>query len=486
MKTVFYSSSFFLDEVIDLVFVTSLAEMPRKRKRAGSFCTPTASGRLSAEACAIPPVDVVIDGSQGEGGGQMVRMSLALSSILDRSVRIHKIRNGRSQPGLQAQHTAGANLVARVAQADIHGALVRSTSLTMSMPAVQRRDIGDGCYECVINTAGATSLVLQAVLPAALRFLPDRSAGSEKGLYECPTLRITGGTTALFAPLSDYVECVLIPNLRLFGIGLDYRVEKHGFFPRGGGLCAVRLDKSRCSTSNQPSETSVPPQTLVACDVTRRGNITSIEGVVLISGPQYEHLDLGEHMRRKAVRVLRSFTESEEGYPSVTDSDIVVRVLSGREMTGKNVSMTLYAKTEAHTVIGSSAIWSERDAVRIADEIGCRSKAMSSDELWQHTAAHVGTTVAKKLCTTLQTGAVIDAHMADQLCAFMAMATGTSRLLVPEPTQHVLSVVDVAQQFGLVVNLEEVAGSSNRILTCDGVGVRLAGSGATAQHNEDA
>lgn len=455
-----------------------LGNMPRKRKRDWNSRHPKNKSNNETQApdeAMPPPADVVIDGSLGEGGGQIIRLALALSSILDRSVRIDKIRYNRSKPGLRAQHANGAQLVGRIAQAECHGATIGSSSLTLAPPTCSSRDAHVALpVQCVVGTAGAITLVLQAALPCALRLLPSSPGEHEQQVEnQLSTLQITGGTTVPFAPASEYIRAVLVPNLNLFGVSLKYIVQKHGFFPEGNGVCSVRFDKSQCRSVEDASN-GTTARILQSCDITQRGDIIAIEGVVLISGLKYQNEDLGTCMQIEATRVLKRFANNREGYPQVTDTSLRIETLSGTESRGGIVSLTLYAKTAAGTVLGSSAIWLQGESNKIAKSLGVDiSKMNHSAKAWPQTAGYVAQVAADQLCADMETGAVVDRHMADQLCIFMAMAGGTSRLLIPEPTQHVLSVVDVCKQFGVNIQLGDVPNSSNRILTCEGVGVHL-------------
>lgn len=432
--------------------------MPRKRKRPQK---PTPS----AIPAALPDItpDIIIDGSQGEGGGQIVRTALSLSSIFKRSLKLHKIRAGRTVPGLQAQHITSAQTVALIANARIHAASHRSSALFL-----QRGVQGDvnGTIDAFVPTAGAASLVLQACLPPALVFLKP----SERVLV------IGGGTTALFAPPSDYVCHVLVPNLRLFGIEMNVTVERHGFFPRGGGKFVVGLDKSRCERVEDTKAF-----VLKSCELLQRGNIVRVRGVVLMSCAKEYATQLAECVRHAALNALRKYTRTQaEGYPDITEDHISINEVSNSDTMDECISITLYAQTEAGTVLGASAIWSHRDSRKVAQRMSLqppRKNASTEEKIafCVATAAQAGTEAAEELLDVFKSGAVVDSHMADQLCVFMAMAKGTSRLLVPEPTLHLTSVVDVIKAFGVNVEIEDVEGSNNRIVVCEGKAVSLRG-----------
>jgi RNA 3'-terminal phosphate cyclase len=126
-------------------------------------------------------VDVIIDGSRGEGGGQILRASLALSVLTDKSVRVHNIRALRPKPGLAAQHLAGALAVQAVTQGNMEGAALLSTSICLSPGATNRREWHQDLPLCLdfVKTAGSTALVLQAVLPCLLRYAVSSCIGAQ-------------------------------------------------------------------------------------------------------------------------------------------------------------------------------------------------------------------------------------------------------------------------------------------------------------------
>lgn len=171
---------------------------------------------------------ITIDGSTGEGGGQMLRSSLALSILSKQPVRLQNIRARRSKPGLQAQHLASVHAAASISQAEITGDKLGSQSISF-IPG----DTHAGEYFFKIGTAGATVLVLQTVyLPLLLR---GKSPSS---------IRIEGGTHALAAPSAEYVIHTWQPYLQAFGADVQVELVQPGFFPKGGGLLQCSITPS--------------------------------------------------------------------------------------------------------------------------------------------------------------------------------------------------------------------------------------------------
>ncbi len=165
-----------------------------------------------------------IDGTTGEGGGQVLRTALGLSVVTQTPFVIDKIRAGRKKPGLQRQHLTAVLAASRVGCAHTEGAEIGSTSLTFTPSTCTA-----GTYEFAINSAGSTTLVLQTVLPALW-------AASESS-----TVTITGGTHNPMAPPFDFLKKTFAPLMHRMGAGLELQLDRHGFYPAGGGKIRARI-----------------------------------------------------------------------------------------------------------------------------------------------------------------------------------------------------------------------------------------------------
>ncbi|MDY6953002.1 MAG: RNA 3'-terminal phosphate cyclase [Thermodesulfobacteriota bacterium] len=161
---------------------------------------------------------LVIDGRSGEGGGQVVRTALALAAILQGPVRIKNIRGGRSKQGLRPQHLMAVKALALVASAHVEGAALGSKDLYFE----PGRPKG-GTYTFPVGTAGSTSLVLQAILPAL--FFANVSS----------QVTITGGTHVPWSPCFHYLKDVFAPALEEMGGLLALEIGHWGWYPKGGG-----------------------------------------------------------------------------------------------------------------------------------------------------------------------------------------------------------------------------------------------------------
>jgi len=167
-----------------------------------------------------------IDGSAGEGGGQVLRSSLTLSLLTGKPFRLYNIRARRSKPGLQPQHLTSVRAAATVGQAQVRGASLGSSDITFEPGCVT-----GGTYRFDIGTAGATGLVLQTLcLPLALRSANTPSQ-----------LTLIGGTHVLASPCFHFLDVTWRGYLTLLGIQISLRMLRPGFYPRGGGHVEVHI-----------------------------------------------------------------------------------------------------------------------------------------------------------------------------------------------------------------------------------------------------
>ena len=169
-----------------------------------------------------------IDGSIGEGGGQVLRSALSLSCVLQKSVRITNIRAGRSKPGLAAQHLAVCNLLSEICGAKMEGATLGSTELEF-LPG----KISGGSYKFDIGTAGSCTLLLQAALPVLAHAAHPSS------------LEIKGGTHVSHSPTLEYFSEVFLPAARKFGVRASAEMKRAGFYPKGGGIVELVVEPSQ-------------------------------------------------------------------------------------------------------------------------------------------------------------------------------------------------------------------------------------------------
>lgn len=192
-----------------------------------------------------------IDGSYGEGGGQLLRTSVALSAITGEPLQLRNIRAKRANPGLAPQHLTAVQAVAALCGAEVEGLAVKSTELIFWPEALRA-----GEFDFDIGTAGSITLVLQAALPVAIH-----CGGKVR-------MTITGGTDVHAAPSLDYFRHVLLPLLSGMGVRAKIDVSRRGYYPVGGGRVSVEVEPSA----------SLSPLTLG-----HSGSLTGIGGLVHVS-----------------------------------------------------------------------------------------------------------------------------------------------------------------------------------------------------------
>ena len=168
---------------------------------------------------------IEIDGSLGEGGGQVLRSALTLSMVTGQPFRITQIRARRAKPGLMRQHLVAVQAAAAISAAHAEGAEVGSQDL-LFVPG----SVTGGEYNFAIGTAGSCTLVLQTILPALL-FAKTAS-----------TVRISGGTHNPMAPPAPFIARAYCTMLRKMGAAVEFDVERVGFYPAGGGVLVARIE----------------------------------------------------------------------------------------------------------------------------------------------------------------------------------------------------------------------------------------------------
>jgi len=334
-----------------------------------------------------------LDGSYGEGGGQVLRTSLALSAITGQPVRLEKIRAGRRKPGLKPQHLASVRAAAKVCDAELEGARLDSQELTFvprSAPTAGQYTFDVAQY-AKGGSAGAVTLILQTILlPLALA----------EGISQV-TLR--GGTHVAWSPPFDYVKRVYLPTLVRMGIKAKVNIERWGWYPIGGGEVKATIEGQ--GTGKEPN---APGGSLAALDLRERGTLLRVRGLSASS-------NLPKHIRMRqeaaALQVLRSNRVNAR-----------IDVLEAPSK-GQGTVVFLWAELE-NAVAGFTSLGElGKPAERVAEE--------AADQLVQF----------------VQCNAALDRHLADQMVLPMTLAAGTSRFTTEAVTQHLLTNVWVANQF---------------------------------------
>lgn len=169
-----------------------------------------------------------IDGSYGEGGGQILRTAIALSCITGREVEVFNIRANRPKPGLALQHLKGIEVAKLLSDAEVEGLRLGSTKIIF-----KPKGIKGGKYRVDIGTAGSITLLLQTILPPLL--VAERPS----------TLEITGGTDVAWSPTIDYFENVTLRALKELNCSVKLKLIARGYYPKGGGRVIVEVEPSK-------------------------------------------------------------------------------------------------------------------------------------------------------------------------------------------------------------------------------------------------
>lgn len=327
---------------------------------------------------------IVIDGSHGEGGGQVLRSALTLAVLTGQHTRIERIRAGRSKPGLRPQHLTAVRAAAAVCQARTEGDRLGSQMLTFApggppQPGDYRFDVAEAAPG---GSAGSVSLVLQTVL------LP-------LGLTRAPChLTLRGGTHAPWAPPVPYLEHVFAPRLEEMGIQLRIELDRWGFYPAGGGEVSAHVVGQKEAVS--------------AIQLIDRGDLQRVWGTAAVT-------NLPSHIPQRMAARARNVLE-EAGL----DAHIEAKRLRG---AGPGAGIFLFAQyanvTAGFAAHGRKGLPSER----VAEEV-CR-----------------------RLLDHHRSGAPADPHLADQLVLPMALADGDSQVATSQISQHLLTNVWVVRQF---------------------------------------
>jgi RNA 3'-terminal phosphate cyclase (ATP) len=319
---------------------------------------------------------IEIDGAMGEGGGQILRTSLALSLLTGLAFHLCRIRANRDRPGLRPQHLVCVRAAARLGDAQLQGAAEGSRELWF-----EPRELRPGHYDFSIPTAGALSLVLHTIyLPLALRS------------SEVCNLVLEGGTHVNASPCFHFLETTWRRYLEEIGIRIGLRLERPGFYPRGGGRIHVAI------------EPCPQPRPL---EVTQ---LQAVERITIQSAVAGLPVSIAARQDRQASDRLRA-----TGFP------LESRVEEWPGGPGTMLALILHGPA-APTMFFALGARGKR-AERVADE--------AVDEAMAYLASPGGA----------------DPHSADQLLLPLALAPGQSRYLVSAIRSHLLTNAQVIGHF---------------------------------------
>jgi len=329
---------------------------------------------------------IIVDGSYGEGGGQILRTALTLSALTGEPVRIENIRAGRRKPGLAAQHLTGVLAVAEICSAELEGAELGSQVLSFVPQSPPKA--GDYTFDVAEarrgGSAGSVGLVFQTLL------LPLAFAAGESHLV------IKGGTHVAWSPSFHYLQHVCRPTLARMGIEAEVEIERGGWYSIGGG--SIRAWGSGLGAQ----------RALNSLEMSERGELVRLWGISATSNlPAH----IGQRQKGRAEGFLR-----QRGF------DPQIEIMDAPS-PGQGTCVFIVAEYE-NAVAGFTSLGKRGKRAEVVAEGACQ----------EFIAYH-------------QSGACLDKHLADQLILPLVLASGPSSFTTSKITQHLLTNVWVVEQF---------------------------------------
>jgi RNA 3'-terminal phosphate cyclase (ATP) len=267
-----------------------------------------------------------IDGSYGEGGGQILRSAIAMSVLTKKPVNISNIRSNRPIPGLKPQHYTAINIIKDISNAKTEGLEIGSSNLIFT-PG----EIKGGNYKFDIGTAGSIVLVFQACLLAFVN------------IKEEINIKLSGGTDVKWCPSWDYFEHVFIPMVKKIGVSVNVELIKRGYYPKGGGIAKISIK---------------PFQKLIPLNFGSNQLFDTIHGIIHL-GNLPEHI--GKRMKHSTIKIL-----TQNNLKSSINIDSVESLSNG---TG----ITLWAENNntilGYTILGEKGIPAEKIGEKCATGI---------------------------------------------------------------------------------------------------------------------
>ena len=342
----------------------------------------------------------ILDGSFGEGGGQIVRTALALSMLTQEPFRVKDIRSGRDKPGLKAQHVTCIRALQQLSLSKADGDFEGSSELLFIPAPITAKNI-----TVDIGTAGSIPLLLQAVL------LPCMFA------QRSHTLTIIGGTDTKWSMSIDYLAQVVLPQYRRLA-GIDLSLLKRGYYPKGGGKVEITIKPEAKRKEFETFEGFVKALSHKSFSLEKQGTLMSIKGL--------SHASLDLENAKVAERQMMSAKQKLNALK--VPIDITCQYYDALS-TGSGI--TLWA------IFSHGYDIDLENPVRIgADALGEKGKSSET----------VGIEAAEKLMQEIQSQAPVDSHLADNMIPLLALCKPSS-INVSRVTPHTVTNMYVVEKF---------------------------------------
>ncbi len=332
---------------------------------------------------------VDIDGSLGEGGGQILRTSLALAAVLQEKVRIYNIRAGREVSGLRPQHFAAVKALAEICGASLQGLSVGSTELTFE-PG--KPTSGDFRFD--VGTAGSISLILQTLMPL-LPFLPGKMR-----------IEITGGTDVKWSPPIDYLRLVTLPVLAKMGYVASLEVLRRGHYPRGGGVVRF-LSQPRVSLNHLRG--------------LARGNVVRIFGVSHAT-------NLPKHIAERQAKAAEQLISTLD----LPRPEVRIDVVEKNPQAGPGSGIVLAAEGSEGTILGGDCL-GEKGLP--AEKVGILAAEKLLEEVESQTFLdrHMGDTIVPYLALAKGESEVNVSHVTQHLITNIRVVEALTHVSINDP-----------------------------------------------------
>lgn len=351
-----------------------------------------------------------IDGSYGEGGGQIVRTALAFSALTGIAFEMDNIRKGRKKPGLKAQHIHCIKGLEKLCDAKVGYAELGSEKLRFIPGKIKGKTIS-----LDIGTAGSISLLLQALL------LPSIFADTKT------RLRITGGTSGKWAMPFDFFNNIFVPHIRKFCEKIDVKLERRGYYPAGGGKVDIKITpKYKLSDFKNFSELrNHILENEKNIELTEQGKLLQIKGISHAS-LNLEKAEVAERQAKTARTLLAKFNA-----PMQIKTEYANTLSDGS-------GITLWAKFSLKDEMDFS-----NPIILGSDALGERGKR----------AENVGKEAAEALTKEIESKAAVDFHTADNLIPFLVFG---GKIKTSEITNHCKTNIWICEQFlGKIFKIDE-------------------------------